>query len=143
MQMGFSGKLLARLEICVFDLIILFHDKIKASFIFGVSFILWKKSKVNFTRSKFISATATSASVCHCTGENNTVLLSASTISFRGSSLICMGDFFRTIGSRFIFTPCKVKFNFPFLIWSFFLFCDVSDICQVQTFQTLFLFHSL
>ena len=102
--MGISGRLLARLEICVFALIILFHDEIKASFVFGVSFILWKKSRVNFTKRKFISSIFTSAaSVCYCAGENNTVLLSDSTILFRGLSLISMGDFFRAIGPRFLF----------------------------------------
>ena len=102
--MGISGKLLARLEICVFDLLILFHDEIKASFVFGVSFVLWKKSNVNLTKSKFISSsTVTSVSVWRCAGEENTVLPSEPTIIFRGSLLICMGDFFRAIGSRFLF----------------------------------------
>ena len=113
-QMDISGKLLARLAICVFDLV-MFHDKIKAYFVFGVSFILWKKSKVNFTKSKFISSKDTSAtSVCHCAGENNTVLPSYLTILFRGLSLISMGDFFCPIGSCFLFF-LQVKSSLTFL----------------------------
>ena len=140
--MGISGELLARLEICIFDLIILFHEEIKASFVFGVSFILWKKLKENFTKSKFISSIFTSAaSVCHCAGENNIVLPSDSTILFRGSSLISMGDFFRALGSRFLFfSPSKVKFNFPFLIWSFFLFSDVFISVMYKFFRLCFCF---
>ena len=86
--MGISGKLLARLEYCVFNLFILFQDEIKASFVFGIFFVLWKKSKVTLTKGNFISSTGTSEYVCHCPGENNTVLPSDSTNLFRGLSLI-------------------------------------------------------